>query len=73
MSAACPHALPSLAAVCLTRADAAASCDDCCSLGGSQQAALTEHGYTKLKALDRFHPTIVSLTDLLAASGGTYE
>ena len=58
---------------CLTRTDAAASCDDCCSLGGSQQAALTEHGYTKLKALDPLHPTIVSLTDLLAASGGTYE
>ena len=44
-----------------------------CEAGGSQQAALTEYGYTKLKALDPLHPTIVSLTDLLAASGGTYE
>ena len=33
-------------------------CDDCCSLGGPDQAALSTMGYSKLKEIDKHHPTV---------------
>ena len=33
-------------------------CDDCCSLSSAQTSAQSTHGYSKLKLLDRYHPTI---------------